>query len=639
MLKKTIKTRQAVTETTVRAAAESEADSNTMELVFTTGYKGLRNDWIQFYEELEVTPKACDLTRLKAGAPFLLNHRNNVYEQIGVVEDAWIKDGVGSAKIRFSSREEFKGVIQDIKDRIIRNISVGYEVHEFTETTKKGEQIPTYLATKWEPLEISAVAVGFDPGAQTTQRNNQTSNEVTIIPNGELTMTEEEKQKQEAAEKAAKEAADKQAAEQRAKDISDASAAAVKAHKERSAQIRSQVKAANLTSEFADSLIEKDLTAEQVSQEIFNEVERTKNLNKTKTETTTMEVRDKKSLAVKALLYRVNARKYDIKDEDKNELKGVSTLRILESVLPRENGENDTKYVQRAITTGTLTELLSNVANKILEDSGKAAAQPTYKLFTSPRILRDFKPTPIVDLSLFGLAAKTEAGDYDEATLSDTGENIQLAERGIRFVITQKAIINDDLGALAMLPQKANFAGHVDVEKAVYEILNSNPNMADGVPFFHADHGNLNAAGAEPTVESVAAAMSEMMKQTDLSGEKLEIRGKYLIVPSKYELAARKVATAIVASSSTDVNPFGGKLEVIVSDRITADSGECWFLVADPNVIAAIVTGTLEGQEEPSVSTDVNFRSSNLEVKIEYPNAAKAANYRAIYKTVVDLTP
>ena len=48
----------------------------------------------------------------------------------------------------------------------------------------------------------------------------------------------------------------------------------------------------------------------------------------------------------------------------------------------------------------------------------------------------------------------------------------------------------------------------------VYAILTSNPNMQDGVPLFHADHGNIDSTGQAIDVSSVSAARVAMMTAT-----------------------------------------------------------------------------------------------------------------------------
>ena len=77
---------------------------------------------------------------------------------------ARIEGGVGIATLQLSRREDVAGIVQDIADGIIRNISVGYMVHEYQVTERQGE-LPLMRAVDWEPAEISFVPIPADAAA------------------------------------------------------------------------------------------------------------------------------------------------------------------------------------------------------------------------------------------------------------------------------------------------------------------------------------------------------------------------------------------------------------------------------------------------------------------------------------------
>jgi len=102
---------------------------------------------------------AADLTRLNDGAPLLFNH--NMDEIIGVVEEARIgADKRGYARVRFAKTARADEVLGMVNDGILRNVSFGYRIAEMTESVKDGKS--TFMATRWEPYEISAVTVPAD---------------------------------------------------------------------------------------------------------------------------------------------------------------------------------------------------------------------------------------------------------------------------------------------------------------------------------------------------------------------------------------------------------------------------------------------------------------------------------------------
>ncbi len=163
----------------VRAAIRPEsfnAAERTVDICWTTGAIGEREDlWTgeRFLEELEVSPEAIRLDRLNSGAPVLAAHNSWQLEgQIGVVVRAWISGGKGYATIRFSDRPEVAGIVKDVADGILRNISVGYRVFKFERTQGPDDKLPTFRAVDWEPLELSLVPVPFDAGAQVRSGDN-----------------------------------------------------------------------------------------------------------------------------------------------------------------------------------------------------------------------------------------------------------------------------------------------------------------------------------------------------------------------------------------------------------------------------------------------------------------------------------
>lgn len=611
-----------------------ELDSeNTVELIWSTGFKGLRSDFGEsFFEELEMSEEACDLTRLNAGAPFLDQHTQSTKSTLGVVESARIEDGIGKAIVRFSQRPELQGIISDIKSGILRNISVGYKIFEFTDVTRKGET-KTLRATKWQPMEISLVAVGFDPYAQVL-RSNEEINEVTIKEN---TMTEEEKKLLE--ELLAKQAAEKETApledkptEEQATNIDPEDEQKKQeqemmleeekkkqAEQERCESIKTSVRAAGLTEDYADELIERGV--QDFTTEIFNKLKQP--LKETKQ-------MDKKQQLEQALLNRVNARTFEI--DSANPYKQASLLTIASELVERKAGESDSQFALRAIASTDVATLLQNVANKLLMGNGQE--KYSYRKIAEEVSLRDFKATPIVRIANSGLSDKgSETGDYAAATITNSGETITLKDRGQLFQISHKALMNDDLGVLKDIGTKAPDMGQKDIEKQLYALINANAALSDTKAWFHADHENLVAAGTAPTVEQLDECQQMMRSFVDSSSENMDLAIKYLIVPSQYELAAKQLVSQMFAGTTGEVNPFAGQVEVIVSGRLT---GNNWYVMCDPKEFAPVVFGTLEGQSDmPEVQVEEDFNSKNLKIRVTQPSAVAAASHKGIIKVVV----
>lgn len=147
-------------------------ESRTVELVFATAKADVpRYDWEtgkRFYERLSLDPKHVDMSRLASGAAPLLDTHSawSLASQIGVVESATLEAKRGVATVRFSKRDAVTPVFNDVRDGIIKNVSVGYRVQRFEDTGEVRDGFPVMLATRWMPFEISMVPMGADAGAR-----------------------------------------------------------------------------------------------------------------------------------------------------------------------------------------------------------------------------------------------------------------------------------------------------------------------------------------------------------------------------------------------------------------------------------------------------------------------------------------
>lgn len=157
------------------------AEKRTVELIFSTVAGGdvLRYDWDtgkRYWERLSLDPKHVRLGRLNHGAPLLNAH--SAYELsnvIGVVEDDSVVLSTADARatVRFSKRPDVEPYYQDVLDKVIRNVSVGYKTHRVRELPDAKDGFPVRLAIDWEPYEISMVPMGADAGARVRKASTE----------------------------------------------------------------------------------------------------------------------------------------------------------------------------------------------------------------------------------------------------------------------------------------------------------------------------------------------------------------------------------------------------------------------------------------------------------------------------------
>lgn len=142
-------------EAAVRASGDRGQETESRALAFSFSSEAPVARWFGD-EVLSHDAAAVGLTRLNDGAPLLWNH--NPDQVLGVVERGWIDDKRrGAAVVRFSRSPFAEEKLAEIRDGILRNVSVGYSIAEY-EPRSDG----TVVATSWQPLELSIVSVPAD---------------------------------------------------------------------------------------------------------------------------------------------------------------------------------------------------------------------------------------------------------------------------------------------------------------------------------------------------------------------------------------------------------------------------------------------------------------------------------------------
>lgn len=120
-------------------------------------------------ESLAFDQKSVRLDRLNDGAPLLDNHnvKGPVLDTVvGVVERAWVDGTRGHAVVRFANTAKGQQILEQVREGIIRNISVGYSVYKYKVEKNRADGTELYRAIDWEPKEISLVSVPADANAK-----------------------------------------------------------------------------------------------------------------------------------------------------------------------------------------------------------------------------------------------------------------------------------------------------------------------------------------------------------------------------------------------------------------------------------------------------------------------------------------
>jgi hypothetical protein len=103
------------------------------------------------------------------------------------------------------------------------------------------------------------------------------------------------------------------------------------------------------------------------------------------------------------------------------------------------------------------------------------------------------------------------------------------------------------------------------------------------------------------------------------------------VVPATLETTAEKYLASIYPAQAANVNPFAGKLTLIVDPRLDAKSATRWYVAADPMLFPSIEFAYLAGSEGVQVETRAGFEVDGIQIRARLDFGAGALDYRGIY--------
>lgn len=655
----------------VTRVAESEAGAAPaarFELVFSTGAPVRRYDWANdryYMEQLQVTPEAVNLERLQRGAPLLNNHSSySLDDQVGVVDQPNISAGVGTVQAQLSRRDSVRGIVQDLEDRVIRNVSVGYIREAITQMYDAATGAWTYLVTRWTPMEVSLVCIPADMDSQVrsvngvlqdAQGQELRSFPCSITPESPPTVgiSAETSTRKDLSMPQSQGAGGTNAPDTTLPTDAAAAAqtAAVQAATTRAADISALCAQHGVTAMAAD-LIRNGQTIDQARTAVLAELavrdaHAGGQRNVVRVETVRDEMQVRLAGLEQAILHRIAPG--TTLDENGRQYRGLSLIEMGRDFL-EAHGLN-TRNMDRMTLAGNMlnfraaggmgtsdfSSLFANVANKRLRNAYEENAG-TYALWArrAPNA-PDFKNMSVVQLAgAPDLLQTNEAGEFKYGSMSDAGETYAMLTYGRIVSLTRQAIINDDLRGFERMVSAFGFAARRLENRLVYSQLTANANMADGVALFHATHGNLQTTAALD-IAKLGAARTAMRLQKGLQGEELNLSPSYLIVPAALEQTAYNLTSAnYVPSAKAEINEFraGGRTAVmpIVEPILDANSATSWYLAASSSQVDTVEYSYLDGAEGPVIESEVGFETDGVSYKCRLDFAAKAIDYRGVLK-------
>jgi len=632
-----------------------DAEARTIDVSFGVGARVRRYDYWngRYYdEELSMEPGAVDMSRLQSGKAAVLADHNvwTIRNQIGVVKGAHLASGEGLANLRMTERAEWADIVEDIRNDIICNVSVGYTVQRY-EVEEIPGGIPVYRAVEWRPHEISFVTIPADASASTRSEPDPTHGAspcvFTRATSAQPTPESEMPQPANAAVAATRAAAEADAHLSTTTTVPAAPAAAAPvdtaAESQRAADIV-ELCARHGHADRAAEYLRAGHSVDRIRQLILDEHVRADanaggHINRVQAgvdEADKFRGAATDSILARAMVVNPTTKSRYVVD-GANPVRSMQLRELARECLHRigvrTDGMSTLEMVGRAFTQSTsdFPVLLENAMHKSLQ-AGYAVAADTWRRWCAVGTVSDFRAHNRYRVgSLGNLDSLTELGEFKNKAIPD-GEksSITAGTKGNIINLSRQAVINDDLGAFIGAATMLGRAASRTVEAGAYALLASNPTLGDGYALFANEHGNLESAGA-PTVATVSSARVKLASQKDISGNDfLDLRPAIFLSGLAYGSDARVLNAAEydpdTANKLQRPNAVRGLFRDVVDTPRIADTK--WYMFADPGEAPVIEVAFLEGNDTPFLDQEEGFTVDGSRWKVRLDYGIAAIDYR-----------
>lgn len=487
--------------------------------------------------------------------PVLDSHRTaSLRDQLGRVTSIAIEGDSVVATLRFTSAEDAEPIRQRVEDGTVSGVSIGYHVSGWTERNTPQGRVKT--PTRWCPYEVTLTSNPADPSARLRQMEEPMP-EIIETPSAEETEAQ------------------------------------------RRSDIRGLVRAAGLGPELADQLIdeEADMTAAKAA--VFDAQQTRRSAPVVRVHGSNEDPATIRTRQAEALAYRMGG--LEELPEASRTYADVSLMDMARESVERmgtsTRGMSRDEVLHRAAAHGT-----SDFALTVMDATGKTAmasyraAESPLKALCRKQTLRDFKTSTAIRLGEMGeLEEMAENGEFTATSRAEEGESINLKTFGRRIDLTRNLIINDDLDLLSDTVRAFGEAAAQTEAAIMVAMLTGNPDMRDGTHVFDASRGNIGDTPGLPSKATLTENREAMRLRTGTDGKTIiDAPPRYLLVPADLETEAEEILAAIQPGTTADVNPFAGKLKLLVEPRLPSGT---WYLFADPARLACLRYAYLSGAE------------------------------------------
>ncbi len=604
---------------------------------YYTDAKG-RESFGEYRLRLSLDADAVDLGRLAGGtAPLLREHSTSVDAIIGRVTRAAIEGNQLVGEAVLSDAPGDSDVVHKIRSGLAPNLSVGANLHAIELEDAEAEP-PMFVATLWEPFEVSSVAVGADPAARVALN--------LITPPAEP----------------AKEP------QPMPQPMPAAAPFDLAALARRNADIRQSGKLLGLAADKIDPLIDDvTLSLDAARARMFEIRAAAQDAQRIDGGRPTIEVgTGEKENIGRTMSLSLVARNEGrvLADSDAyraREFRHASIPDIAAACL-RASGYDTAGMTRVSIIDAALGMRSEAGARAFL--SGHSTSDFPYVLGDSIRttMRRGYTMRPGIHTKIARKRSLADYRSHKHVLLGDTPDFVETAEGGSTVYgpmtesqgsvslkdhtsgvqVTRQVLINDNLGAFMNLALKFGQKALNKAERKVLAVLTggTSGDWGDGSPLFDsAAHGNIDATGAAPSLTRIAAMRLLMRLQTSLAHasqteEPVDIMPSFLAVPEALLVGTQQLLTGnyMPTSASTAVVPALGGLEIVSSPIFDAASATAYYLLADPNTDDGLEYCVLEGEDGLVVASQLDFDTEGFKVRGRLAFEAHCRDYRSVVR-------
>jgi len=280
------------------------------------------------------------------------------------------------------------------------------------------------------------------------------------------------------------------------------------------------------------------------------------------------------------------------------------------------------KDLQAGFSTIDIGGILSNVTNKFLLD-GFFSVERTWRNICAVRNVGDFKT--VTSYRLIGAdqyQPVAPGGELKHGTLGQEQYANKADTFGLLLSIDRRDVINDDLGAITLVPRKLGRGSGLKINDVFWTIFLANSS------FFATGNKNyLTGADTALTIDGLTKAEVAFLDQVDAEGKPIGIMPAIILVPTALSAMGTQLFKSLEIRDTTSstkypvANPHQGKFRAEVSrylanTKYTGNSAKAWYLLADPNDLPVIEVAFLNGQESPTIETaEADFNVLGIQMR------------------------